>query len=169
MTPLASIPVGVVVERRKAMSPWIDFVWRPIAVLPGLPATEPWTQLDAGADIATFYVGSAVVALFRSEAARYHENLTSGVPSLWVVLRPTDIEPPYEIVGVTADPSEGEAFTQSGTDLVEAVPMPEAARAIIAAFVAEHYVEETFHKRQRDTADPEALARRAPRTKSDKP
>jgi len=169
MTPLASIPVGVVVERRKAMSPWIDFVWRPIAVLPGLPETEPWTQLDAGADIATFYVGSAVVALFRSEAPRYHENLTSGVPLLWVVLRPTDIEPPYEIVGVTADPSEGEAYTQSGTDLVEAVPMPEAARAVIAAFVAEHYVEETFHKRQRDTADPEALARRAPRTKSDKP
>jgi len=169
MTPLASIPVGVVVERRKAMSPWIDFVWRPIAVLPGLPETEPWTQLDAGADTATFYVGSAVVALFRSESPRYHENLTSGVPSLWVVLRPTDIEPPYEIVGVTADPSEGEAYTQSGTDLVEAVPMPEAARAVIAAFVAEHYVEETFHKRQRDTADPEALARRAPRTKSDKP
>jgi len=169
MTPLASIPVGVVVERRKAMSPWIVFVWRPIAVLPGLPETEPWTQLDAGADIATFYVGSAVVALFRSEAARYHENLTSGLPSLWVVLRPTDIEPPYEIVGVTADPSEGEAYTQSGTDLVEAVPMPEAARAVIAAFVAEHYVEETFHKRRRDTADPEALARRAPRTKSDKP
>ena len=169
MTPLASIPVGVVVERRKAMSPWIDFVWRPIAVLPGLPEAEPWTQLDAGADIATFYVGSAVVALFRSEAARYHENLTSGLPSLWVVLRPTDIEPPYEIVGVTADPSEGEAYTQSGTDLVEAVPMPEAARAVIAAFVAEHYVEETFHKRRRDTADPEALARRAPRTKSDKP
>ena len=169
MTPLASIPVGVVVERRKAMSPWIDFVWRPIAVLPGLPETEPWTQLDAGADIATFYVGSAVVALFRSEAARYHENLTSGLPSLWVVLRPTDIEPPYDIVGVTADPSEGEAYTQSGADLVEAVPMPEAARAVIAAFVAEHYVEETFHKRRRDTADPEALARRAPRTKSDKP
>jgi hypothetical protein len=168
MTPLASIPVGVVVERRKAMSPWIDFVWRPIAALPGLPETEPWTQLHAGTDIATFYVGSAVVALFRSEAARYHENLTSGVPSLWVVLRPTDIEPPYDIVGVTADPSEGEAYTQSGADLVEAVPMPEATRAVIAAFVAEHYVEETFHKRRRDTADPEALARRAPRTKNDK-
>jgi hypothetical protein len=169
MTPLARIPVGVVVERRKAKSAWIDFVWRPVAVLPGLPETKPWTQLDAGADVATFYVGSAAVALFPSEAPRYRENLISGAPSLWVVLRPTDIEPPYEIVGVTADPSEGEAYTQSGTDLVEAVPMPEAARAIIAAFVAEHYVEEMFHKRRRDTADPEALARRAPRTKSKKP
>ena len=28
---LASIAVGVVVERRKAQSPWIDFIWRPLA------------------------------------------------------------------------------------------------------------------------------------------
>jgi Protein of unknown function (DUF3305) len=166
MTPLASIPVGVVVERRKAKSPWIDFVWRPIAVLPGLPDAQPWTQLDGG-DIATFYAGSTAVALFRSEAPRYHENLTSGAPSLWVVLRPTHVEPPYEIVTVTADPSEGEAYTQSGTDLVEAVPLPEPMRAAIAAFVAEHHVAETFYKRERDTADPEALARRRPHSKGE--
>ena len=35
--PLASTRVGVVVERRKAKSPWVDYVWRPIAALPGTP------------------------------------------------------------------------------------------------------------------------------------
>jgi hypothetical protein len=35
-------------------------------------------------------------------------------------------------------------------------------REMIEAFVAEHHVERPFVKRQRDRADPEALARRAP-------
>jgi hypothetical protein len=168
-TPLARIPVGVVVERRKAKSPWIDFVWRPVAVLPGEPETKPWTQLGGSAELAMFYVGSADVALFHSDTAQYRDNLTSGAPALWVVLRPTGVEPPYEIAIVTADPSEGESYTQSGSDLVESVPMPEPPRALIEAFVAEHHVEQTFHKRKRDSADPEALGRRAPASKGGKP
>jgi hypothetical protein len=41
--------------------------------------------------------------------------------------------------------------------------MPSAIRSAVAAFVAEHYVEQVeFSKRQRDRADPEALANRAP-------
>ena len=169
IAPLARIPVGVVVERRKAKSPWIDFVWRPTAVLPGHPEAKPWTQLGGSADLATYYAGSADVSLFRSDTAQYRDNLTSGAPALWVVLRPTGVEPPYEIAIVTADPSEGESYTQSGSDLVEAVPMPESARVVIEAFVAEHHVEETFHKRERDTANPEALARHGPALKGGKP
>jgi uncharacterized protein DUF3305 len=65
-------------------------------------------------------------------------------------------------VAVTADPAEGESFTQVGDDLVEAIPMPPAVQAIVEAFVAEHHVERPFVKRKRDRADPEALARRAP-------
>ena len=38
--------------------------------------------------------------------------------------------------------------------------MPEAVRAVVEAFVAEHHVEQPFVKRKRDRADPEALARR---------
>ena len=43
--------------------------------------------------------------------------------------------------------------------------MPEPLRAAIADFVAEHHVERPFEKRQRNRADPEALARRGPRHK----
>jgi hypothetical protein len=87
---------------------------------------------------------------------------------LWVALRPTGVEPPYEIFGVTADPSEGEAWTESGSDLVDVVPMPPPVRTAIEAFVAEHHVERPFYKRKRDRADPEALARRAPTHKERK-
>ena len=160
--PLISIPIGVVIERRKAKSPWVDFVWRPVAVLPGVPDAAPWTELDGDADRMNFYGGAAEIELYRSDASGYRDNLATGAALLWVVLRPTGLEPPYEIAAVTAEPSEGEAFTESVTDLVETVPMPEPVRAAIAEFVAEHYVEHPFVKRKRDRANPEAMARRTP-------
>jgi hypothetical protein len=159
---LVGIPVGVVVERRKATSAWIDTVWRPIGVLAGAPEAAPWTMLEAGDDRASFYAGAAQIVLYRTETGHYRDNLNSGRPSLWVSLRPTGVEPPFEIIAVTADPAEGESFTQAGDDLVEAVPMPPAICAIVEAFVAEHHVERPFVKRQRERADPQALARRLP-------
>ena len=39
--PLSQIAVGVVVERRKAASPWIDFVWRAVGTLPDAPDMQP--------------------------------------------------------------------------------------------------------------------------------
>ena len=88
---------------------------------------------------------------YRTETANYIDNLGSGAPQLWVVLRPTDGEPPYEVLAVTADPAEGEAFTEAGNDLVETVPMPADIKDALEAFVAEHHVERTFFKRQRDS------------------
>lgn len=161
--PLAQISVGVVVERRKATSPWIDYTWRPVTALPGSPEAAPWTQLSADGDVATFYAGAADVVLYRTDTAQYRDNLASGAPALWVALRPTGVEPPFELVTVTADPAEGEGLTQNGDHLVEMVPMPEAVRTVVEAFVAEHHVERPFLKRKRDRADPEALARRTPK------
>ena len=162
---LATLAVGIVVERRKAQSPWIDFTWKPVAALAGLPETSPWTVLSQDDSGATFYAGAAEIALYRTETSNYRDNLASGAPRLWVALRPTGVEPPYELFAVTADPSEGEAWTESGADLVDVVAMPDAMRAVIDAFIAEHHVERTFHKRKRDPADPEALARRGPMQK----
>jgi hypothetical protein len=165
--PLLRIPVGVVVERRKATSPWADFIWRPVAVLAGLPEAAPWTTLAVAPDVETFYAGAADIELFRTEADYYRQNLVSGAPLVWVALDATGREPPYAIAAVTADPAEGEGLTEPGQSIVEAVAMPEPVRAAIAAFVAEHHVEQTFEKRVRNRADPEALARRRPRAGGD--
>ena len=159
-TALMRIPVGVVVERLKATSTWIDHVWRPVAILVGQPAAEPWTQLAGDAESATFYAGPAEIELYRSETTYYRDNLQTDAPALWIALRPTGTEPPHEILLVTANPAEGEALTEPGTDLVETVPMPDLIRDAVAAFVAEHHVEQVFVKRKRDRADPEALGRR---------
>jgi Protein of unknown function (DUF3305) len=160
--PLARFPVGVVVERRKASSQWVDFIWQPVAVLPGRPDAAPWTILSTEGDRTMFYAGPTEIELYRTETGNYRENLASGQPRLWIALRPTGVDPPYDIIAVTADPAEGESFTQVGDDVVEAVPMPEAVHDMVEAFVAEHHVERQFVKRKRDRADPEALGRRGP-------
>lgn len=162
---LVSIPVGVVVERRRAKSEWIDFVWRPVTVLAGVPGTPPWTKLSGDEELATYYVGAAQVELYPSETGSYRDNLMSGTPQLWVALRPTEAEPPYDLILVTADPAEGEGYTQTGSDLVDPVPMPESIFDAVALFIQQHHVERVFFKRKRDRVDPEALAPRGPARK----
>ena len=160
--PLAKIAVGVVVERSKSASQWADFYWRPLGVLPGAPDTPPWTKLNDNGERASFYAGSTDVELYRTETANYRDNLQSETPSLWIVLRPVEADPPYELASVTADPAEGEAMTEAGANLVATVPMPQPMQEAIAAFIAEHHVEQMFVKRKRDRANPEAMARRGP-------
>ena len=160
MTPLVRIPVGVIVERSRVNSSWVEFAWRATAVLGGLPDADPWTRLSGDEDIDTFYAGAAEIELYRTETANYRDNLASAAPSVWVALLPTAGNPPYQVAAVTVDPAEGEALTEPGQGVVEAVPMPASVRDTIASFVSEHHVERSFEKRKPNRADPEALARR---------
>lgn len=167
--PLATISVGVIVERCKGVGPWTDFLWRAVNALTGVPDAPAWTKLSDDGERAIFYAGAADIELYRSEASNYRENLTTETPLLWVALRPAEADPPYVLAGVTADPAEGEAWAGIGNDIVETVPMPHAVEEVVAAFVSEHYVEHVFSKRKRDRADPEALGQRAPRRHDGKP
>jgi len=149
-TALAHIPVGVVVERRKAKSMWADFLWQPVSVFAGIASAAPWTPLQAEAEPTLFFAGEAMIELHRTETTNYRNNLLSGAPALWVALRPVASERPYEILAVTADPAEGEAFTDAGSNVVEAVPMPREVADAVAQFIAQHHVERPFVKRRRD-------------------
>jgi len=97
VAPLLRIPVGVVVERRKATSPWADVIWRPVAVLGGLPDAAPWMPLTIDGETATFYAGAAEIELYRSEADNYRSNLASAAPAIWVALQETGGDPPYTV------------------------------------------------------------------------
>jgi hypothetical protein len=152
-TTLMSIPVGVVVERRRARSVWAEFLWRPISVLSGRPSAEPWTVLDVQAERVLFYAGEAVIELHRTESTYYRDNLASDAPRLWVVLSPTGSDPPYTLLAVTADPAEGEGFTDAGNNIVEAVPMPRDILTMVGQFIATHHVERPFIKRRRQPAE----------------
>ena len=149
-TALARMAVGVIVARYKAQSPWLDFVCRPVSVLTGVPAAARWTVIEASAELTTYYAGEAVIELYRTETGSYIENLSSGAPKLWVVLRRVESQMGLELHAVTADPAEGEALTGAGEDLVETVSMPTPIQEFVSAFVTEHHVERPFIKRKRE-------------------
>jgi hypothetical protein len=168
MRPLVTIPVGVLVERLKGVSPWTEFTWRPAAVLVGAPEAPEWSKVSEDSARTIFYAGMAEIELYRTETQFYRDNLESVAPKLWISLHETGANPPYRIATVSADPAEGESLTEIATALVESVPMPAAIQESIAAFIAEHHVEQTFIKRQRDRADPETFGRYSPQGNSEK-
>lgn len=161
--PQEYLRLGIVVERRVvAGNPWIDHAWSPVAVLPDAPDLAPWTSLGRDAGGERFYLGAAELTLYSVDTANFRDNFTTGQPSLWVSLRPTGLDPALELVGVTADPYEGEAFCETMGDIVEMLPMPADVAARIAAFYDEHHVERAFFKRKRDAVDPRKGGRRPP-------
>ena len=99
-------------------------------------------------------VSPATQTLHSVDTAHFRENFESGQAKLWVAIRPTGIEPALEMVGVTADPFEGEVFCENVDDVVEAVPMPAAIARLVLAFFEEHHVEREFVKRKRSEHDP---------------
>ena len=149
----ASREVGVVLRRRTIENPWIDHMWSPVTILENVPATAPWTVLSQEEGATLYYAGAAFIDLFSAETTNYRDNLADGSPRIWVALRRQDGGPELELTKVTADPTEGEAMFESGTDVIGTVPMPPEIAAWIAAFVDEFHVEQVFHKRKRDRAN----------------
>ncbi len=158
--PLASIELGVLVERRPATSPWAEHIWAATELLLDPPTAPAWTVLRQEGARTVFFAGLAELRLFRTETANLKHNMDSPSPSIWVVLRPVDAAPQMALQCVTADPGEAHLYADSGNDLVEAIPMPAPLAEAIGGFIAAHHREEIHHKRRRDRADPEALARR---------
>jgi hypothetical protein len=156
--PTMTMQVGVVLGRRRAKSPWLDWMWEARTILPDPADAAPGASLGGDADDQLFYGGSATLEAHTIETQNYRDNLTCGAPRIWVILRPQPGDAMPEVVKVTCDPTEGEGYSETGWDIVNAAPMPEPVQAALAAFIAEHHVETVFVKRKRDRQDPEALA-----------
>lgn len=155
------ILLGVIVEKRKAISPWIDHTWGAIGVMPGMLDVAPMTLLSQQGDVERYYLGAANLVISTAETANYRDNLITGAPKLWVVMQQDPIDATLVLIAVTADPSEGEGYAETGSNLVEPVPMPPEVAAQLAVFVDTHHVEQEFYKRKRVKADKEALGRRS--------
>jgi hypothetical protein len=156
MSAQASMPVGVVVERRDSRSPWQDYEWCPVAVIPWAPAIESWRRLRQGPGWAQFHAATLDLELFRKETEGYKVNLSGNPPALYVVLRRGQAadEPEVTPFKVTVCPYEAQDYLDGGDDIVEAVPMPEPVIAFVKAFIDAHHVDEPFVKRKRTPYDP---------------
>jgi len=150
--PVLNIEIGVVVARRTGSGPWASESWHAVSVLPAAPPVEPWTPLGRIGTDEAFYGGAVGLSLHSGETSHYRDNLESGAPALWIALAADGDRPRLAVA--TADPYEGEGLTEGFGENIEQVPMPDAIRDIVTAFVAEHHVERPFFKRQRDRLDP---------------
>jgi hypothetical protein len=141
--------VSVVLERRVSTSQWASHLWCPVAVLPGVPEIAAGAPLGETETGTRFFAGSFPLDLHRTDTPTYRDNLATLSPRIWVCARPGHEGDMPAIVGVTADPAEGEAYTEAGSDIVEHVPMAPEIAGVVAAFVAAHHVERAFIKRRR--------------------
>jgi len=159
--PAASVEVGVLVERRPAVTQWAEHVWAATELLLDPPELPAWTLLRQDGSRAVFFAGTAEIRLFRTETENLKHNMEAPEPRIWAVLRPVDGNPGMTLQCVTADPGEAHLYADSGNDLVEPLAMPAPLAEAIRAFIAAHHREQVHHKRKRDRVDPEAMARRA--------
>lgn len=151
------LTVGVVVERRKAKSPWADFVWQPVEALTIVPPLAPWTVMRDSEGVTRFYAGDFTMELHPRETISYRANLVSEKPSIYVVLR-ADAGAPHgwRLELVTPSPADAEAYLEGAADIVDKVPMPPEVMAWLETYVEAFHVEQQFRKRRRGRDKPGA-------------
>lgn len=158
-----SLPLGVIVERRRIDHPWQDYTWRPVAVLPGAAPQDPgapWKVLREGDGWTRYLCGTLPLELFRKETESYRVNLSQEPPRVFVVLRQDDSgAAAHDVLPflVTASPFEAQDYLDSGEEIVEGVAMPPDVIAFVQAYVDAHHVDEPFYKRKRKRHDPDKV------------
>lgn len=152
----ARMPVGVIVERRKAKNPWQDYTWHVLEAVVGAPALEPWSVMRADEDRTRFFAGTYEIELHPRETENYRYNLTGPEPSIYVVLRFDVADAPHGVAVqlVTASHADAQAYMESFADQVERIPIPPAVAEWLAAYVEAYHVDRPFHKRQLRRFDP---------------
>lgn len=144
-----SIPLGIVLQRTPGVTRWAQHVWKAIAVLPGAGPAD-WKEMRREGDTVEFHAGTLPLELFRTDTEAYLHGLSTKVPAIYVVMRPSEGDQPLDMVLVTASPYEAQDYADTGEELVEKIPMPEGLVAFIRDYVEEHHEDEVFVKRRRD-------------------
>lgn len=151
-----TIPLGIIVEKRKSAHRWADWIWRPVAVFMNAETDASWKLLMQGKDYARYHAATLPLTLHRKETEALRLNLMLSEPELYVVLQQNEdlhAEYPYVPHAVTASSYDAQDYHDTGEDIIEKVAMPEGVAALIQAFVEEHHVEQEFKKRRRDKLD----------------
>ena len=162
-----TMPLGIVLERRRLDHPWKDHAWVPVDVIPGAPERDPggdWLLLKAGDGWARYHSATLPLELFRKETYAYKLALAQVPPRVFVILRTDeDAGAVHEVApfAVTASTSEAQDYQDTNDDIVEPVPMPAEVVAFVRDFIEQHHVDEPFIKRKRERHNPDAADTRS--------
>lgn len=158
-----TMPLGVVLERRKSKHPWGDYVWKATDLLIGAPRRDPqgdWLTLreEEDGEAILFHAGTLPLELHRKDTPELKMNLQQLQPLVYVVLRKgADAGSRHPVIPllVTANVMEAEFYSVSGDEQVDGVPMPPPVLALIQTFIDQHHVEVPFYKRKRRPYNPQ--------------
>lgn len=149
----ATIPLGVVIRRSPGVTRWAAWAWKAVGVLPGAPDAN-WRVMREQDGATEFHAATRALELHGAETEAYLHGLSTRVPSIYVILRDSDVaDQPLEVLLVTASPYEAQDYADNGEDIVEKVPMPAGLIAWVRDFVTAHHEDEEFKKRRRDKTD----------------
>ena len=144
-----SMPLGIVIRRAPGVTRWKRHVWKASSVLPGAgPAV--WKELRREGETLEFHAATVPLELFRTDTESYLHGLSAKVPAIYVVMRESAGDHPFDVVLATASPYEAQDYADTGEELVEKVPMPEGLIAWIRDFIERHHEDEVFIKRRRN-------------------
>ena len=145
-----SVPLGIVIRRSPGVTRWARWSWRVVGVLPGAGEAE-WRELRREGGTVEYHAATVPMELWPSDTEAYLAGLATEAPAVYVVLREAeDGEHGLEVLLATASPYEAQDYLDSGEEIVEQVPMPDALAALVQHFVDEHHEDEEFVKRKRD-------------------
>lgn len=149
-----SLPVGVVVTRRRIGHPWQEFSWHATEAIPGAPKVAEWRLLRQAEAETAYLAATLPLDLYPGETAGYRHNLSQRQPMIYVVLRRNadEAERPIRPFLVTVSPEEAQDYLD-GDELVDPVPMPEGVAAWLQDYVSRFHVERAFEKRGRGARD----------------
>jgi hypothetical protein len=138
-----AFPIAIVMQRRRAKSPWAEFVWEPFDVIPGHVGSG--TRLLRERDDAKQWLHPGFrIEMHRDEAEGYYLNLTAPDPRVFILWRMEgdDALPTH----VTAS-SEEAARWMDGGHSVDGVKMPREIFAWAGEWVEKNYKPKPFEKR----------------------
>ena len=119
--PLARIPVGVVVERRKANSEWLDVIWLPIAVLAVRHRGPVVTTLERTVYL-SFALPDLVAAIALAYAASHYAGFLYGSAVL-LVFAEAILFLPFAVVALRATIGQIESSLEDSARSLGAGPL----------------------------------------------
>ncbi len=145
-----TMPLGLLLERKKIDHPWQEYAWHVFDLLPGARDDADWEVVSEEEGRTVYLAQTMNVELFQRETEGYKNNLESGQPTIFVVLRPGEEVEDHDVEPflMTACPYEAADYLESGEEIVESVSMPDGVRIWVENFVREHHVEHKFKKRK---------------------
>jgi hypothetical protein len=143
------LPVSVILERRPAVSQWVDHVWTAAGVTVGQHTDNRVPELLRDDHSVSLYrVGGLHVSLHTDECESYYYNLVSDTPRAYVVARTGEDDGRPEPFLVSMSFDEAHAYLE-GDDDIYAVDIPGELYRWTEAYVIANYFPEKKRKRKR--------------------